>query len=95
VTENNPGAPVSEVQDQAILLIRSLISEGLFDVGDLSGRGAQFVAWDTPLDESMQRIHDLYVKRFDDKSDWPWAVWLKLTDKGESVARSVAERGED
>lgn len=39
VTEDHPDAPLAEVQNQTLSLIRSLVREGLFEVGDLSGKG--------------------------------------------------------
>jgi hypothetical protein len=44
---------------QTLDLIRSLERGGMLQVGDLSGEGSRFVAGNTPLDKSIQRIHDL------------------------------------
>jgi hypothetical protein len=93
VMEDNPGAPLSRVQHQTMSLIRSLVSDGLFEIGDLSGKGGYFVAWGTPLDESMQRIYDMYVTRYDDRSYWAWACWLSLTRNGMRAARGVEGEG--
>ena len=51
---------LSEEQNLARHTIRSLASDGLFDIGDLTAEGGRFRAWDMPLDESMQQIHAAY-----------------------------------
>jgi hypothetical protein len=66
-------------------LIRSLVSNGMFKLGGLNDN-CRFTAWSAPLDESMQRIRDVYVTNFDDHNTWPWFCWLDLTEKGQQVA---------
>jgi hypothetical protein len=92
VIESSQGITLSDAQDQTLALIRSLVSEGLLDVGDLSGEDGRFLAWDAPLKESMQRIYDMYVANFDDMSCWPWLCWLNLTEKGLEIARTIEEK---
>jgi len=50
-----------QVQRETLETIRSLVSDGLFELGDLSGEGGSFVAWSGSLDESIQKISDVYV----------------------------------
>lgn len=95
VTQENPSAPPSEVQQKTLGTIRSLVADGLFELGDLSGEDGRFAAWETPLDESMKRIYDLYVKHFDNNSLWIWECWLNLTDKGEQVAQPLLDRSHE
>ena len=52
---------MTEVQEETLQTIRSLVSDGLFELGDLSGEGGSLVAWSGSLDESIQRISDVYV----------------------------------
>jgi hypothetical protein len=59
------------IQDKTLDLIRSLVSDGMFEVGDLMGEGGRFVAWKTPLNESIQRIRDVYVTKFEDAPGGP------------------------
>jgi hypothetical protein len=89
VARENAGEPLSVIQDKTIDLIRSLVSDGLFEVGDLNGKECRFAAWNTPLDESIQRIRDVYVTNFDDQNTWPWFCWLQITDKGLQVAEAI------
>lgn len=91
ILQENPSAPLSDVQKKTLETIRSLVSEGLFELGDLSGEGGRFVAWDTPLDESMKELYNVYVTHFDDRLTWTIYCWLNLTDKGEQIARLLAK----
>ena len=88
VSEAMPKAPRAAVQEATLELIRELVEQGLFEIGDVtSGRG--FQAWDQPLDEAIQRLRRVYVDQFEDQSVWPWYCWLNLTDKGEQVAQNL------
>ena len=77
----NRSASVTEVQFETLETIRSLVSDDLLALGDLSGEGGS-----GSLDESIQRISDVYVAHYDDKPAWVWFAWMELTDKGERVA---------
>ncbi|GFG73270.1 hypothetical protein MBOT_06350 [Mycobacterium botniense] len=74
------------MRQETLLTIRSLVRDGLVELGDLLGEGGRFVVWNTPPDESIQRIYDLYATHFDDQLWWPWECWLNLTEKGEKIA---------
>ena len=89
VAEANGGAPTSVVQDETLALIRSLVDEGLFRLGDLATANQEFSAWGSSLDESIERIRDVYISNFDDQNVWPWYCWLDLTEKGEQVANEI------
>jgi hypothetical protein len=92
VARANPTEPLSVIQNKTIELIRSLVTEGLFDIGDLTADGGQFIQWDSTIDESINRTRDVYVDRFDEQNVWPWSVWLSLTEAGEPVAREIETR---
>lgn len=91
VSQDNAGQPASVIQNKTLELIRSLVSDGMFVVGDVT-RGVGFTRWHTFLDESMQRIRDVYVQNFQDANTWMWCVWLDATEEGEQVARALGER---
>jgi hypothetical protein len=95
VSRHNPSASVSEVQRETLEMIRALVSEGLFELGDLSGEGGSLHVWSGSLDESLQKISDAYVTHYDDKPGWVWSAWLELTHKGEQVARALQEGAKD
>ena len=94
VAQENHGAPLSVVQTKTLELIRSLVDEGLFELGDLTGNEGRFAPWDSTLDESIKRIRDVYVTNFDDQNVWPWYGWLDLTEKGERVAQEIEARSQ-
>ncbi|WP_156751320.1 hypothetical protein [Mycobacterium sp. 1245111.1] len=90
VSQENAGQPISVIQNKTLELIRSLVSNGMFVLGDVK-RGVGFTAWNTSLDESMQRIHDVYVTNFEDENTWMWFCWLNATEEGEKLAKSLRE----
>jgi hypothetical protein len=91
VTQQNRSASVTEVQNETLATIRSLVGDGLFVLGDLSGQTGRLVRWHGPLDESIQKISDAYVANYDDPPAWAWSVWMELSDKGKRVARALKE----
>lgn len=95
VAWENSGEPLSVIQEKVLDLIRSLVSDGLFEVGDLDTEDHRFGAWDNPLDESLQRIREVYTKEFDDESAWWFICWLDLTEKGLQVAETIEANAED
>jgi hypothetical protein len=92
VRQQNPSASLSEVQNETLEVIRSLVSEGLFRLGAVSEKGERFVAWDQPLDHSMHKISHVYARHYDDPQKWMYSTWIELTDKGERLARSLEEK---
>src|ERR1700722_18472277 len=88
VSRHNPSASVPEVQRETLETIRSLVNDGLFELGDLSGEGGSLVAWTGSLDESIRRVADVYVAQYDDPPAWVFSAWMALTHKREQVARA-------
>lgn len=89
VRRENSARPSSAIREMALDLIHSLVSDGMFLVGDLSGEGGSFVAWDTPIDKSIQRIRDVYIPQFQDEGAWWFYCWLDLTNKGQQTAQAI------
>jgi hypothetical protein len=89
VAREHPGEPLAVIQDKVLDLIRSLVTDGLFEVGDLATEDSRFGAWATPLDESIERIRDAYVENFDDETKWWFVCWLESTEKGQQVAEAI------
>jgi hypothetical protein len=83
------GEPLGVTQEKVLDLIRSLVSEGLFQVGDLSSAYGRFSAWDSTLDESIERIRDVYTSKFDDEPAWWFYCWLDATEEGLKVAEAI------
>ena len=92
VKQQNRSASPSEVQNETLEVIRSLVSEEWFRLGAVSEDG-RFVPWKHSLDHSMKKISHVYVRHYDEPRRWMFAAWLELTDKGEQFARAREEKG--
>jgi hypothetical protein len=92
VEQENPGESLAIIQEKVLDLIRSLVTEGLFEVGDLATSNNRFGAWDTTLDESIERIRDVYTSKFDDKPAWWFYCWLDATEEGLKIAEAIEAR---
>jgi len=92
VMRQHPAATVSNVQAETLEMIRSIVTEGLFELGDRSGENGRFAAWEEPLEVSMQKLYDAYVTHFNNRPGWVWCCWLNETDKGERLVLST-EKG--
>jgi hypothetical protein len=94
VARENPGQPLSAIQHKTLDLTRSLVCDGMFELGDVQ-QGIGFTAWNTPLDESIQRIRDVYVTSFNEDNTWPWFCWLAITAKALQVAEAIEANAHD
>jgi hypothetical protein len=92
VARANPGKPVADIQNKTLDLIWSLVSDGMFELGDLTGAGGRFAAWTAQLDESIRRIRHVYVTKFDHEEEWWFYCWLAITEKGLQAAEAIAAR---
>jgi hypothetical protein len=92
VADEHPGEPTAIIQNHTLDLIRSLVSDGLFLVGDLNTDDRRFKQWNVSLDEAIQRIRDVYVVNFEDQGTWPWFCWLALTGAGQKAAEAIEAR---
>lgn len=78
---------VAEAQQLTLQMIRELVDEGLFILGEPDKKAPSgFKAWDVPLDEAMAVIEDKYVTNFEDRWNWVTCAWLALTEKGKALA---------
>lgn len=89
VAQENQGSPLTVVQTKTLELIRSLVDEGLAELGDLASQDGAFTPWNSSLDESIERIRNVYVAHFHDENVWPWYAWLNLTEEGDRVAQEI------
>jgi hypothetical protein len=90
VRQQNPSASPSEVQNETLEVIRTLVSEEWFRLAHTEK--GRFVASKHSLDRSMKKISHDYVKYYDEPKRWMFAVSLELTDKGEQFARAREEK---
>jgi len=93
IKQQNPSATRSEVQDQTLEVVRSLVDDGLFKLGEV--HVDHFFTWKRPLDRSMRKISHRYVDHYDAPKRWMYSAWLNLTDKGEKLASAIEEKGVD
>lgn len=80
-------SPVA-VQQETFELVRSLVDEGLFVIGDRTEQG--FVAWTVPVGDRLERIREQFAAELIGEKpgnfDQPW---LRLTDAGRQAAETI------
>src|SRR6478735_7975396 len=74
----------SERQDLVLRTIRSLLNDGLMQIGELPGPDGKFPAWE-PIDVAMDRLRERYVDHYAEPTSWDYSIWLGLTDAGRPV----------
>jgi hypothetical protein len=93
IKHDNPSASTSEVQDETLEIIRTLVDDGLFKLGGV--RKHRFVTSKRSLHRSMHQISHQYVDHYDDPKRWMFSAWMELTSKGEQLALSLEQRAVD
>ncbi|WP_102141307.1 hypothetical protein [Mycobacterium hubeiense] len=78
-------------QELALRTIRSLVEDGLMEIGDLPTEGTRLIAWNLSLDEAMSRLRERYVEHYDEPAQWDFSIWLGLTESGERVAKELVD----
>jgi hypothetical protein len=86
----------TEHQRLVVDTVRSLLEDGLVEVGVIPGRNDPgFKPWPGTVDEVMERFVDLFVGHHDDKLKWQYAIWLNLTAKGEQASAEIVRKTSD
>jgi hypothetical protein len=93
IKQQNPSASDTQVQQETLETIRTLVDDGLFRLGDVNK--FRFVASKRSLDRSLDKISHRYVGHYGDPKRWMFSAWMKLTDKGQRLALSLEERAID
>ena len=66
-----PKRPIAEAQRLTLNMIRELVEENLFVLGEPdNNRPSGFTTWNMSLDEAMAEIEDAYVTNFEDRWNW-------------------------
>jgi hypothetical protein len=86
---------VTARQDLALITIRSLLEDGLMQIGELPYPGEKFPAWDLPIDVIMERLYDCFVRQHADPDLWHFRYWLGLTEAGKRLAQELESSAED
>lgn len=95
VKQQNPSATPAEVRDETLDAIREWVTEGLFRLGELTGKDRRFAAWHHSLEHSIHHISHVYVRHYDDPEKWMFSAWLALTAHGEELAQSIEKKDLD
>jgi len=83
----------AERQRLVVDTVRSLLLDGLVEVGDIPGRGDPgFKPWPGTVDEVMTRFTDRFVTHHEDRLGWEYTIWLNLTEKGEQASNAIARK---
>jgi hypothetical protein len=77
-----------ERQDLILRTIRSLLKEGLMQIGELPGPDGTFPAWE-PVDVAMGRLDERFVGHYAEPALWDYSIWLGLTEAGRKVASDL------
>jgi hypothetical protein len=84
---------VADSRQLVVDTVRSLLSDGLVEVGVIPGRNNPgFKTWPGTVDEVMQRFTDLFIGHHDDPRKWEYAIWLNLTPRGEQASAEVVRK---
>lgn len=76
-----------ERQQLMLRTIRSLLQDGLVEVGDIPGPGDPgFLVWQGTVDEVMEQLTERIVGQWDDPDSWEYATWINLTPAGRAAA---------
>jgi hypothetical protein len=83
-------------QDLALRTIRSLLDDGLIEIGDILGASDErIVPWDLSVDAAMERVYDLFIGHYDEPALWEFTIWLGLTPAGERLAHALIGQAVD
>jgi hypothetical protein len=77
-----------ERQDLVLKTIRSLLEDGLMQIGELPGPDGTFPAWE-PIDVAMDRLHERFVGHYNEPTSWDYSIWLGLTETGRPAAKAL------
>jgi hypothetical protein len=85
-----------EQQQLVVDTVRSLLEDGLMELGDIPGRDDPgFKPWPGTVDEVMTRFVDRFVGHYDDPLEWQYSIWLNLTAKGQQVSNDIVGKAPD
>jgi hypothetical protein len=86
----------SERQRLMLQTIRSLLQDGLVEVGDIPGPSDPgFLVWPGTLDDLMAGLTDRIVNQYVDPDLWEYSTWLNLTPKGHQASDDVVQQRAD
>ena len=73
----------AEHKQLVIDTIRSLLEDGLVEVGVIPGRNDPgFKPWPGTAEEVMTQFIERFIRHHDDRLQWQYSIWLNVTAKG-------------
>jgi hypothetical protein len=78
----------TERQDLTLRTIRSLLQDGLMQIGELPGPDESFPAWE-PIDVAMDRLRERFVGHYAEPTSWDYSISLGLTEAGRPIAKAL------
>ena len=78
----------AERQNLVLRTIRSLLEDGLMQIGELPGPDETFPAWES-VDVAMDRLDERFVGHYDEPASWDYSIWLGLTEAGRDAVREL------
>jgi hypothetical protein len=85
-----------ERQDLVLRTIRSLLDDGLMQIGELPGPDGKFPAWEA-IDVAMDHLRVRFVAHYDEPTSWDYSIWLgpdrSTPAGGEGTARRLTTLG--
>lgn len=92
LTPEDLGETLPDRQNVVLRTIRSLLDDGLIKIGDVLGASDErVVPWDLTIDATMERVRDLFVDHYNERTLWDFTIWLQLTPAGERLARTLTD----
>jgi hypothetical protein len=86
----------AERQQLVVDTVRSLLEDGLVEVGDIPGRNDPgFKPWPGTLDDVMTQFIGRFVGRYDDEHQWQYTIWFNLTAKGQQASNDIVGKAPD
>lgn len=78
------GETLTDRQNVVLSTIRSLLDDGLMKIGNILGASDErVVPWDLTIDAAMDRVRDLFVDHYNERTLWDFTIWFQLTPAGE------------
>lgn len=76
-------------QELALQTIRSLLVDGLVDIGDSTDEAGRLVHWELPADTAVARVRDRFVEHDDQPPARTSGIRLSLTASGRDLAEAM------
>lgn len=92
VKEHRPGLDSEQTLKSCLEIVKTMLSNGLVEVGDLTGEGGRFRRWEIDDQAALNEIERRWRQYGGVVSDagGDFVCWLSNTEKGDRVAQQGA-----